>query len=107
MTVWARLCVAVFLTGTIAVGCAERTEAGFSLDEAKQLASLRPDTSPWTWRPEDEKSADSGASRADPLLARFRRETKGLVDLGEAAKEWDDADKLAHVDVAVYKTTAD
>jgi hypothetical protein len=108
MTAGARLCVGALVSVTIAVGCAEKRDAGFSLVDARKLASLRPVAPGWSWRPEDEKSADSGASsRGDPHLAKFRRETKDLVDLGQPAKEWADADKLAHVDVAVYKTASD
>jgi hypothetical protein len=98
----------MFLAATIAAGCAGEGEAGYSLSDARQLANLRPIVPPWTWRPEDKKSANSGASaKGDPLLDRFRRETKALVDLGDAGGEWMDTDKLAHIDVAVYKTSAD
>src|SRR5262249_1671129 len=107
MSVRARSNAAAFLVATIAVGCAGRGETGFSLADARQLAGLRPVAPGWTWPSESEKRADSGAPASDPLLAEFRRETKGLVDLGEAGNEWQDADKLAHVDVAVFETTAD
>jgi hypothetical protein len=108
MAIRTRTCAAIFLAATIAAVCAGKGEANYSLSDARQLANLRPTAPPWTWRPEDQKSADSSASvRGDPLLARFRRETKELVDLGEAGGEWVDADKLAHIDVAVYKTSAD
>ena len=103
-----RICAAMFLAATSVAGCGGKGEASYSLSDARKLASLRPVAPPWTWRPQDEKSADSGASaRHDPLLARFRRETKELVDLGDAAGEWADADKLAHIDIGVYKTSTD
>jgi hypothetical protein len=98
----------LFLAAAIASGCAGRGEASYSLSDARHLANMRPVAAPWTWRPEDKKSADSGAApRHDPVLARFHRQTKGLVDLGDAAGEWTDADKLAHIDVAVYRSAAE
>lgn len=107
MRVRARSGAVAFFAATIAVGCAGSREAVLSLADARQLASLRPVAPGWTWPPASAKSADSGASSSDPLLVEFRRETKGLVDLGEAGNEWKDSDKLAHVDIAVYETTED
>src|SRR5262245_46915724 len=107
MKLGARLSAAALLAATIAAGCAESAKPSLTISDARELASLRPVKPGWTWPPDSEKSSDSGASSDDPLLAEFRRETRGLVDLGEAAREWQDDNKLAHVDVGVYKTAAD
>ena len=65
----------------------------------------------WTWpqKPERSVSPDSSTepAAADPLLAKFERQTANLVDLGEAGNKWRDKDKLGNLDVGVYASAAD
>jgi hypothetical protein len=107
MRAGARLSTAAFLVAAIAASCAGSSEPALTLSDAPQLVHLRPVAPGWAWPPESKKSADSGASTDDPLLADFQRKTEGLADLGQPGNEWQDEDKLAHVDVAVYETAAD
>jgi len=39
--------------------------------------------------------------------SKFRRQTANLVETGEASKEWRDNDKLARLDVGVYRSSSD
>jgi len=107
MMAGAGLCVAI-LAAIMAGGCGESTEPSVSASDARELARLRPVAPGWAWPAGTEKAAENGDTPSkDPLLAEFRQKTKGLTDLGESSGEWQDGDKLAHVDVAVYQSAAD
>ena len=74
------LAVAIF-----AAGCGGGGSTAFTLSDAKRLAGVRPAAPGWTWPSTADESRvhDSGAS-----------------------SEWEDDDKLAHVDVGLYGTVS-
>jgi hypothetical protein len=78
--------------------------------DALRMANVRPAASGWTWprnpSPPEWDSSTAGAP-TDPALREFVRETADLVSVGDASKEWEDGDKLGHVDVGVYGSASD
>lgn len=76
---------AVLAVAIFAAGCGGGGSTAFTLSDAKRLAGVRPAAPGWTW-----------PSTADE---------SGVHDSG-ASSEWEDDDKLAHVDVGLYGTVS-
>jgi hypothetical protein len=100
--------VAIAIAGLTA-GCGGKSAHPFTGAEARRLADIAPAAPGWTWphtaaKPIWDTSAASPTS--DPLLMRFRRRTAASTSLGEASKEWQDADKLANLVVDVFRSSA-
>ena len=109
MTALRRSVMAAVVATAVLGGCRGNHEHVFTSADARRLANLQPALGGWTWPPNDAKAVwdSSTGSTRDPLLLEFRRKTARLAALGEASKKWEDANKLANLDVAVYTTTAD
>ena len=100
----------VGLLTVVGAGCG-KTERRFTKADALRVANVQPAAPGWTWPRNPAKPGWSGESPApattDPVLAEFRKATAGLVGVGEAAKEWEDSNKLGHLDVGVYGSASD
>ena len=82
----------------------------FTVAEAGRIVDVRPDVVGWTWPKKAEKSVSSGpgtSDSTDPIFLAFRRQTAGIKDLGGAVSKLQDDDKLAHLDIGVYRSSAD
>lgn len=104
-----RATVVVIIAAAIAAGCGGKGAQVFTGADAKRLANLAPSGRGWTWPRNAAKpvwDTSAGSPTGDPLLAGFRRKTATLMSLGEASKEWQDRDKLAHLVVDVYTTSS-
>jgi hypothetical protein len=90
-------------------GCGGGHQRLFTAADARRLANLQPALGGWTWLPNNAKAVwdSSTGSTTDPLLLEFRRKTARLANVGAASKKWQDANKLANLDVAVYTNAAD
>jgi hypothetical protein len=74
---------AVVAVAILAAGCGGRGSKAFTLSDAKRLVGVRPSAAGWTW------PSTANESRVQP----------------EAAwSEWEDDNKLAHVDVRLYRS---
>jgi len=76
---------AVLAVAIFAAGCGGGGSTAFTLSDAKRLAGVRSAAPGWTWPPTADES--------------------GVHDSG-ASSEWEDDDKLAHVDVGLYGTVS-
>jgi hypothetical protein len=72
---------AVLAVAIFAAGCGGGRSTAFTLSDAKRISGVRPAAPGWTW-----------PSTAD----------ESRVHDSEALSEWEDDDKLAHVDVDLY-----
>jgi hypothetical protein len=72
---------AVVAVAILAAGCGGGGSKAFTLSDAKRIAGVQPATPGWTWPSTTEESGVHGST---------------------ALSEWEDADKLAHVDVSLY-----
>jgi hypothetical protein len=72
---------AVIAVAILAVGCGGGGSKAFTLSDAKRIAGVRPAAPGWTW------PSSTAESR---------------VHKSGAVSEWEDDDKLAHVDVGLY-----
>jgi hypothetical protein len=92
-------------------GCGGGGERHFTAADAERIANVAPGAADWTWPGNPGKPVWSGGSTGsaptDPILAEFRKATAGLIGVGDAVKEWEDSNKLAHLDVAVYASASD
>jgi hypothetical protein len=104
-------CGAVGLAAVVLGGCGGEAEQHFARADALRIANVQPTAPGWEWPSKPEKPGWSGSSTPPapdrPILAEFRRATANLVDVGDAEKEWEDANKLGHLDVGVYGSAAD
>ncbi len=106
-------CAVAVAAAILVCGCSEgeQQERVFTAADATRIASVAPVAPGWTWprKPERSVSPDSATEPAatDPLLAKFKRQTANLVDLGEAGNKWRDKDKLGNLDVGVYASADD
>jgi len=103
-----KVALALGAVAAVAAGCGG-AEHRFTKSDAMRIADVQPAAPSWTWPQNAAQPAWSGSSPAstDPVLAEFRRKTAGLVTIGDADKRWQDADKLANLDVGVYGSAAD
>jgi len=84
----------------------------FTIVDAKRMVSASPTAAGWTWpaRPSHviSSTAESIPGRSpDPLVRRLVDRIAPLSDLGDAETDWQDHDKLAHVDIGVYGNAHD
>src|SRR5690242_1060185 len=102
---------AVAVATVLAVGsCNRHDERAFTVSDAARVATVRPAADGWTWPKTREQPAPPAAtdeSGTDALVARFRRQTADLAELGERNTTWRDGDKLGHLTVGVYGTASD
>jgi hypothetical protein len=62
-------------------------------------------TAGWAWpRNPEHVSSSSQTPSTDPLDVKLKRQTAGLVSLGDAGNEWEDADKLANLYAQVFSS---
>jgi hypothetical protein len=76
---------AVVAVAILAAGCGGRGSKAFTLSDAKRLAGVRPVAPGWTWP----RSAD-----------------ESHVHASAAWNEWEDDNKLAHIDVRLYRSAS-
>jgi hypothetical protein len=111
MRVGASCGIAGVVTAIMVAGCGGGSgEARFTLTDAARIVDVRPAAPGWTWPSKRAKSVSSKSTpltSTDPLLVEFEEQTAGLVDLGDAESHWQDNDKLAHLDIAVYRSSSD
>lgn len=109
MTALRRSVATAVVATAVLTGCGAGHVHAFTAADARLLANVHPAFGGWTWSPNDAKAAwdTSTGSTTDPLLREFRRKTARLASLGDASKKWEDANKLANLDVAVYSNAAD
>jgi hypothetical protein len=104
-------CGAVALAAVVLAGCGGEAEQHFTRADAVRIANVRPTAPGWEWPSNPAKPGWSDSSTppasTDPILAEFHRAKADLVDVGDAEKEWEDANKLGHLDVGVYGSAAD
>lgn len=74
---------AVLAVGLLATGCGGGESKAFKLSDAKRIAGVRPVAPGWTWPSTADESEVHGST---------------------AWSEWEDGDKLAHVDVGLYRS---
>ena len=104
--------VALALGAVVAVvaGC-DGADQRFTKADAMRIAGVQPAAPGWAWPRNAGKPAWSSASASsgssEPALAEFRRKTASVISVGEADKRWQDADKLANLDVGVYGSASD
>jgi hypothetical protein len=72
---------AVVAVASLAAGCGGGGSNAFTLSDAKRLAGVRPVAPGWTWPSTADESGVHGST---------------------ALSEWEDDEKLAHVDVSLY-----
>jgi hypothetical protein len=105
-----KVAIALGAVVAVAAGCGG-SEHRFTKADALKIADVPPAAPGWTWPRNPAEPEWSGASASavspDPILTEFRKATSGLVDVGGANKEWEDSNKLAHLDVEVYAGAAD
>ena len=105
-----KVAVALGAVVAVAAGCGG-ADHRFTKADARQIADVQPAAPGWTWprnpRTPGWSDDSTGSAPADPILAEFRKATAGLVVGGDAEKEWEDSNKLAHLDVAVYANSSD
>jgi hypothetical protein len=101
----------VGLAAVAAGGCGGGGAQHFTAADAKRIANVAPRAQGWTWpqnpREPDWSPGSTGPPATDPILVEFRKATAGLVDVGDAENEWEDSNKLAHLDVGAYSTASD
>jgi hypothetical protein len=112
MMVGAACGTAGFVAAIMVTGCGGGTgeERVFTLADAARIVDVRPAAPGWTWPSKREKFVSSKSTpltSTDPVVVEFEKETADLVDLGEAVSHWQDNDKLAHLDVGVYRSLSD
>jgi hypothetical protein len=101
--------LAAMLLTTLLVGCGH-ARAPFDGSDARRLAATAPAAAGWSWpaNPSPPKWDTSAATpTTDPLLTVYRQRTAHLVSLGEAFKKWQDANKLANLDIEVFENAED
>ena len=76
---------AVVAVAILAAGCGGGGSKAFTLSDAKRIAGVRPAAPGWTW----------------PSTTNESR-----VHDSSAMSEWEDDDKLAHVDVELYRSAS-
>jgi hypothetical protein len=79
----------------------------FTLADAGRMGSVRPASPGWKWPAapshKNDSTAESIPGRSpDPLVRRLVDRLAPLSDLGDNENDWQDDDKLAHVDIGVY-----
>ena len=100
-------------TAVVAGGCGggQERERLFTPADATRIANVRPVMHGWTWPQNPEKHGSSGsraeAQPTDPLDVKLRRQTADIAVLGDAANEWQDADKLANLYAQVVASAAE
>jgi len=102
--------VVVIFVATFLGGCGGDTPKVLTGADARRLAAIQPRAPGWTWprnKTDPVWDASTPSATTDPLLREFRRQTAQLVDLGGASKRWQDANKLANLDIEVYKDSSD
>jgi hypothetical protein len=91
-------------------GGGQEREQLFTPADATRIANVRPAMPGWTWPRNPEKHGSAGsqteAQSTDPLDVELRRQTADIVSLGDAANEWQDADKLANLYAQVFASAA-
>jgi hypothetical protein len=101
----------VGLAAVAAGGCGGGAERHFTAADAVRIANVAPGAPGWTWPRDRRKPAwtpgSAGSGPTDPVVTSFRKATAGLVGVGDAEKEWQDSNKLAHLDVGVYGSATD
>jgi hypothetical protein len=112
MRVRATCGTAGFVAAIMVAGCGGGAgeERGFTLADAARIVDVRPAAPGWMWPSKREKSVSSESTpptSTDPVLVEFEKQTRDLVDLGDAVSHWQDNDKLAHVDISVYRNSSD
>jgi hypothetical protein len=107
---------AIAVVAVIAVGgCGggEEQKQVFMPADAARIANVRPVMPGWTWPQNPEKhgsgsvSSQKGAQSSDSLDVELRRQTADIVVLGDAANEWQDANKLANLYARVVASAAE
>jgi hypothetical protein len=112
MRVGATCGTAGFVAAIMLAGCGGGTaeEHVFTLADAARIVDVRPAAPAWTWPSKRRKSVSSKSTpltSTDPVLVEFEKQTRDLVDLGYAVSHWQDSDKLAHLDVGIYRSSSD
>jgi hypothetical protein len=112
MRVKAACGTAGFVAAIMVAGCGAGAgeERGFTLADAARIVDVRPAAPGWTWPRTRAKSVSSDSApptSTDPVMVEFEKQTRDLVDLGYAVSHWQDNDKLAHLDIAVYRNSSD
>jgi hypothetical protein len=101
----------VGLAAVAAGGCGGGAERHFTAADAVRIANVAPGAPGWKWprnpRKPDWSPGSKGSRATDPVLVEFRKATAALVDAGGADKEWQDSNKLAHLDVGLYASASD
>jgi hypothetical protein len=109
MTRGAFVVVAAIVVG--GCGGGREQEQVFASADATRIANVRPEMPGWTWPQNPEKHGSSGsetkAQSTDPLDVELRRQTAKIVSLGDAANEWQDADKMANLYAQVFASAAE
>jgi hypothetical protein len=103
-------CLLVVSSAVVVAGCASgHRTAGLGAEDAMRIAEVRPADPGWTWPQSKRKpvwDTSTESSSTDRLLVEFRTKTAHLVEIGETWNEWQDRDKKAHLDVAVYRDSS-
>jgi hypothetical protein len=108
----ARSAIAV-IAAIVVGGCGggKKHEHLFTASDGTRIATVRPAAPGWVWpqSPEKPVSSDSltEAQSTDPLLVELKRQLADVVSVGEAGNKWEDDNKLANLDVAVYASSSD